>query len=179
MNRTDKEDIIRSACKYMKSYDPPLREFENADLCFEVTISASCFAQLKRHRMATIICQDYDPNLGVTIPPTIHEIGMENRFMDMISQSEETYGRIKNVSPLAANYILTNAHRKRVAIKVNPRELYHISRLREDVHAQWDIRDTAQKMLRLGKQIMPLTLMLATGKDNFDSLYDRCYTDKT
>lgn len=179
MNRADKEDIIRSACKYMKSYDPPLREFENADLCFEVTISASCFAQLKRHRMATIICQDYDPSLGVTIPPTIHEIGMENRFMDIISQSEETYGRIKNVSPLAANYILTNAHRKRVSIKVNPRELYHISRLREDVHAQWDIRDTAQKMLRLGKQLMPLTLMLATGKDNFDSLYDRCYTDKT
>ena len=179
MKRADKEDIIRTACKYMKSYDPPLREFENADLCFEVTISASCFAQLKRHRMATIICQDYDPNLGVTIPPTIHEIGMENRFMDMISRSEDTYGRIKNISPLAANYVLTNAHRKRVSIKVTARELYHIARLREDIHAQWDIRDTARKMVRLGKQIMPLTLMLATGKDNFDSLYNRCYTDKT
>jgi thymidylate synthase ThyX len=179
MNRTDKEDIIRSACRYMKSYDPPLREFENADLCFEVTISATCFAQLKRHRMATIISQDYDPNLGITIPPTIYEIGMENRFMEMISRSEDTYGRIKNISPLAADYILTNAHRKRVSIKVNARELYHISRLREDEHAQWDIRDTAQKMVRLGKQIMPLTLMLATGKDNFDSLYDSFYTGKT
>ena len=178
MNRTDKEDFIKSACKYMKSYDPPLREFENADLYFEVTISASCFAQLKRHRMATIICQDYNPNHGVTIPPTIHEVGLENRFMDIVSRSEDTYGRIKNISPLAANYILTNAHRKRVLIKVNARELYHISRLREDVHAQWDIRDTAQKMVRLGKKIMPLTLMLATGKDNFNSLYDSCYTDK-
>ena len=156
----------------MQSYDPPLREFETVDLHFDIVVSASCFAQLKRHRMATVSCQEYDPDLGVTIPHAIREIGMDRQFIDMVRQTEDAYSRFKEVTPLAAGYILTNAHRKRIAMKVNARELYHISRLREDIHAQWDIRETAARMVRLGKKVMPLTLMLATGKDNFAALYN-------
>ena len=179
MNMKEKEDIVKTSCKYIKSYDPPLREFENVDLCFEITVSASCFAQLKRHRMSTLICQEYDPVLGITIPPSIHDIGMENRFVEMTSRTGEIYDRIKKISPAAACYILTNAYRKRVSMKVNARELYHIARLREDTHAQWDIRETAGRMVKLGKKVMPLTLMLATGKDSFDSLYNQYYPEKT
>jgi thymidylate synthase ThyX len=125
--------------------------------------------------MATIICQEYDPSLGITIPPAIREIGMEGLLIEMASRTGEIYDRLKKISPAAAPYILTNAHRKRVFMKVNARELYHISRLREDIHAQWDIRETAGRMVRLGKKVMPLTLMLATGKNSFDSLYNQCY----
>jgi hypothetical protein len=57
-----------------------------------------------------------------------------------------------------------------VALRVNVRELYHISRLREDKHAQWDIRETAERMVRLGKKAMPLSLMLTSGKDAFTTL---------
>jgi len=35
------------------------------------------------------------------------------------------------------------------------------------MHAQWDIREAASKMVRLGKKVMPLTLMLTAGKDIF------------
>ncbi|HPQ42988.1 MAG TPA: FAD-dependent thymidylate synthase [Syntrophales bacterium] len=167
MSRKEKEGIIRTACRHMKPYDLPLREFEHAVFSFEVTVSASCFAQLKRHRMATITCQGYDPSLGVTVPASIREIGMERPFMEVISVTEDVYDRIRKVSPQAAPYILTNSHRKRVAVTVNARELYHISRLREDMHAQWDIRETAERMVRLGKKAMPLTLMLTGGKDAF------------
>lgn len=179
MNMKEKEDIIKASCRYMKSYDSPLREFENVDLYFELTVSASCFAQMKRHRMATIICQEYDPSLGITIPPAIREIGMEGRLAEMASRTGKIYDRLKSISPEAAPYILTNAHRKRISMKVNARELYHIARLREDIHAQWDIRETAERMVRLGKKVMPLTLMLATGKDSFDSLYNQCYPEET
>jgi len=167
MSRGKKEEIIRTACRHMQAYDPPLREFENAGFLFEVVVSASCFAQLKRHRMATITCQEYDPSLGVTIPPSIREVGMDRRFMEVISRTEEAYNRVRTISPRAAPYILTNSHRKRVALRVNVREMYHISRLREDLHAQWDIRETAQRMVRLGREAMPLALMLAAGKDAF------------
>jgi flavin-dependent thymidylate synthase len=178
MEGEEKEEIIKTAFLYVKPHDSALREFENVDLLFELTVSASCFAQLKRHRMATINCQDYDPSLGVTIPPAVSAIGMEGRFRDTISRTEETYDRLKKAAPDAAAYILTNAHRKRVAMKVNARELYHIARLRLDGHAQWDIRETAERMLMLGKDAMPLTLMFATGKDGFESLYDRCFNRK-
>ncbi|MCK9273622.1 MAG: FAD-dependent thymidylate synthase [Syntrophales bacterium] len=173
LSNGEKESLIKTVCRHMASYNIPLREFETAEMIFEATVSATCFAQLKRHRMATIISQQYDPDLGVTIPPMIHETGMESLFIEAIERTNDIYRKIFSVSPAAAPYILTNAHRKRVLIKVNVRELHHISRLREDVHAQWDIRSTAQQMIRLGRSVMPVSLMFACGKDVFEDLHKK------
>ncbi|MCX5834120.1 MAG: FAD-dependent thymidylate synthase [Deltaproteobacteria bacterium] len=178
MKAKEKKEIIRTSLRHMKSYDPPLREFENVDLHFELIVSASCFAQLKRHRMATIVCQEYEPDLGITVPPAISDVGMERAFRELIGKTDDVYERIRRVAPVAAPYVLTNAHRKRVSIKVNARELYHMARLRADRYAQWDIRDITERMLALGRKAMPLTLMLATGKDHFASLYERCFHDE-
>jgi flavin-dependent thymidylate synthase len=178
MNGQEKEGIIKTAFRHLQVYDPVLREFEHADLHFELVVSASCFAQLKRHRMATMTCQDYDPALGVTIPPAISAIGMDKAFQEVIVRTEAVYEQMRNRVPAAAAYILTNAHRKRVALKINARELYHMARLRADRHAQWDIRDLTLRMLALGKEVMPLTLMLATGKDGFESLYQRIFMEE-
>ena len=178
MDRRKKESLMKTAFKHIKSYDPVLREFENAELHFELLISASCFAQMKRHRMATITCQNYDPALGATVPPAVSEIGMHDAFMEIVTRSEDMYDSIKGLSPLAAGYILTNAHRRRVSMKINARELYHIARLRADTHSQWDIRKTAAEMVKLGKESMPLALMLATGKDGFASLHNRVFASE-
>ena len=175
LDRREKESLMKAALRHARSYDPVLREFENAELHFELLISASCFAQMKRHRMATLTCQGYDPALGVTIPPAVSEIGMYDALMEIVARSEDVYDRIKGLFPPAAGYILTNAHRRRVSMKINVRELYHIARLRADTHAQWDIRKTAAEMVKLGKESMPLALMLATGKDGFESLYSRVF----
>jgi flavin-dependent thymidylate synthase len=175
MDMHEKESLIRTALKHIKSYDAALREFENAELHFELLISASCFAQMKRHRMATITCQDYDPALGVTVPPAISEIGMAKAFMGVVTETEKIYAQVKALFPIAASYVLTNAHRRRVSMKINARELYHVARLRADTHAQWDIRKTAEEMVKLGKKSMPLALMLATGKDDFASLYNQVF----
>ena len=161
----------RPPFRCMKAWDTPLREFENVDLQFDLVVSASCFAQLKRHRMATLVTQDYDPALDVTVPPSIAAIGMETPFREMMARTEETFETIRRSSPLAAPYILTNAHRKRVLMKLNARELYHIARLRADRHAQWDIRLLTEKMLAQARKAMPLTLMMAGGKDRFAELY--------
>jgi len=56
-------------------------------------------------------------------------------------------------------------------MKLNARELYHIARLRADRHAQWDIRGLTEKMLALGREAMPLTLMMAGGKDRFAQIH--------
>ncbi|MDP2267635.1 MAG: FAD-dependent thymidylate synthase, partial [Deltaproteobacteria bacterium] len=175
MDAKDKAEVIKTVCRHMHSYDSVRREFENVDLQFELTVSASCFAQLKRHRMATINCQGYNPSLGVTIPEAVLVAGMEKDFRGVVERTEAVYEKLKKSAPTAAAYILTNAHRRRVAMKINARELYHIARLRGDQYAQWDIRQTADKMTALAKEVMPLTLMLATGKDDFKRLYDNIF----
>ena len=126
--------------------------------------------------MATIIAQHYDPQFGFTMPPSIAEIGREKQFREIMNRTQDAFAQIKKKAPLAAPYVLTNAHRKRVAMKLNARELYHLARLRADEHAQWDIRMLAQEMLKQAKKVMPLTLLLACGKDGFTLLHHKAFS---
>ena len=155
----------------MQFYDSMLREFEYVNLTYNIVLSAACFGQLKRHRMATITSQEYDPNLDVTVPESVKEIGMEKLFREIVSETNEVYDAIKKEVPLAAPYILTNAHRKRVLMRINARELYHISRLREDAHAQWDIQNVSRDMAEKAKEVMPLTFAFIGGKDKYNEIY--------
>ncbi len=175
LNPAEKKALFKTTFEHIQSHDAALRELENIDLQFELVVSASCFAQLKRHRMATIIAQDYEPQLGVTIPPAICAIGQQKQFLEIMRKTQDAYEQIREKAPLAAPYILTNAHRKRVLMKVNARELYHLARLRADGHAQWDIRQLAEEMLKKAKKVMPLTLLLACGKDSFADLYKKTF----
>ncbi|MDP8216743.1 MAG: FAD-dependent thymidylate synthase [Candidatus Kaelpia imicola] len=173
---TDKQrDIFKTTWQNMQLYDSMPREFEYANLSFNIVLSAACFGQLKRHRMSTITAQPYDIGLGLTIPNSIKEIGMDKYFQKIIDETNDVYSKIKNESPLTAPYILTNAHRKRVLIRVNARELYHISRLREDTHAQWDIQNISREMSEQAKQAMPLTFALIGGKDKYDDIYKKIF----
>ena len=176
MSMRDKKILLKDAFANIKLYDAVLRELENVDLQFELVVSASCFAQLKRHRMATIISQDYDPQLGVTVPAAVRKVGSQKEFMEVIEKTNDAYEQIRQKQPLVAAYVLTNAHRKRVLMKLNARELYHLSRLRTDAHAQWDIRELSEKMLRAARKVMPQTLMMACGKDSFDKLYKSIFS---
>jgi flavin-dependent thymidylate synthase len=174
----ERKAILRSALGRMEFYDFPVREFEHADLTYDLVVSASCFAQLKRHRMATLTEQRYDQALGVTVPPSIREIGAEPDFLEMIRRTNETHARLERTVGPAADYVLTNAHRRRALLKLNVRELYHIARLREDASAQWEIRDVAAEMSRLAKKAMPLACLLLGGKDAYPELYARVFGER-
>ena len=131
--------------------------------------------------MATLLPGDYDPNLGVTVPQSIHEIGRGKALIGITDISAELYGQIKKKHPEsqnAADYCLTNAHRRPLEIKMNLRELYHFSRMREDGHAQWDIRNIAHEMCRLARKAFPITTMFLAGKDGFDRVKTKVYQDE-
>ena len=100
---------------------------------------------------------------------------MEEKFKKIVKQTEKAFKKIAESSPLAAQYILTNAHRRRVILKCNARELYHISRLREDKHAQWDIQEVSREMVKLAKEVMPLTLLTIGGKDVYPEIYEKVF----
>ena len=91
LDRDDKKALFRAAFARMEFYDFPLREFEYADLTFELILSASAFAQLKRHRMATLTRQDYDPDLGVDRPALDRSGRGDEGVPDMIGRTEEVY----------------------------------------------------------------------------------------
>jgi flavin-dependent thymidylate synthase len=168
-------EAVKTALEHMELYDAVLREFEYVHLTFDLVLSASCFAQLKRHRMATITAQGYNPELGITIPPSICDCGMARDFSSVAKRTEEAYYALLDQIPIAAPYVLTNAHRRRVLLGLNARELYHMSRLREDATAQWEIRLLTRKMTELAGKVMPLTMLLIGGKDSYPALYEKVY----
>jgi len=170
-----RKDLVRRVFQRMEFYDFPPREFEHAELVYDLVVSASCFAQLKRHRMATLTWQRYDPGLGVTVPPSVLEIGAEKEFRAVIDRTNETHAILEKEIGPAADYVLTNAHRRRALLKVNVRELYHVSRLREDATAQWEIRRAAGEMSRLAKKVLPLTCLMLGGKDAYPETYAKVF----
>lgn len=171
LGRPEKKSLFKTALSRLEFYDFPLREFEYADLTFAAEVSASCFAQLKRHRMATLTAQDYDPALGVSVPPSIREVGAAGEFRALIKKTEAAHRSLQDRAGAAADYVLTNAHRRRVLLKVNVRELYHISRLRQDPTAQWEIRKLTERLSALAKEVMPLSTLLLGGKDQYPAIY--------
>ena len=81
----------------------------------------------------------------------------------------------KEKAGAAADYILTNSHCRRVLMKMNLRELYHFARLRDDAHAQWDIRDLAHRLSEKVKPLMPLTALMLCGKSDFGKEYKKVF----
>ena len=149
------------------SYDSVKRYFEFADAVFEIVLSATNYAQMKRHRIASFITENYETELGFTLPPNIDRVGMNAEFNEIMKKTEKLYKKIAASSPFHAQYVLTNAHRRKILLKMNFRELYHFFSLRLDEHAQWDIRNTAEKMLAEIRHAAPLSTMMCCGKNYF------------
>jgi flavin-dependent thymidylate synthase len=161
------EQFIKECLRYANPWEAATREFEAADFTFEVVLSAACYGQMKRHRMTTQLVQEYNPELGFTYPPSVVEVGLKSEFQNLYQHTSEVYRELAKYDKTAAQYVFTNGHRRRMLVKANARELYHFSRLREDAHAQWDIKAVTGDMLALAREKAPLALMLAWGKDSF------------
>jgi len=167
-----KEKIWADIFAHIGPHDPVYREFENARASFELEMSATCYAQFKRHRLMTQLVQSYDLQAAAIVPPAIEELGKGEQFRAAVRESVKAAQKIAGIHPIASPYLLTNAHVKRVMCILNARELYHLSRLRCDEHAQWEIRILASKMIESLKPKWPKLLALACGKDNFQETLD-------
>lgn len=170
MGEAGRREILRAALRHLGPHDPVLREFEHVAATFELVVSAACFGQLKRHRMATLTTQEYDSRLGVTVPPSFAAVGLVSEFERLRAETERLHGIIlERTTPAVAAYALMNAHRRRVLWTLNMREIYHVARLRMDGHAQWDIRAICTQVVEKARSRVPALLALACGKDAFDA----------
>jgi flavin-dependent thymidylate synthase len=159
--------VILGALKRLERHDSVWREFETVQFIFEIVLSASCYAQLKRHRIATLLPQPYDPELGISIPATFIKAKRVALLRDAAARAGHFYRWHAGKLGRAAEYALLNAHRRRVLFCLNLRELYHFSRLRSDMAAQWEIRMISDEMCRLAAETVPSGALLLGGKDAF------------
>ncbi|MBM4353964.1 MAG: FAD-dependent thymidylate synthase [Deltaproteobacteria bacterium] len=146
---------------------PAPRSFELVDFLFELTCSAACFGQLKRHRMATLLVAPYDADLAPVVPPSVVGAGLTDLFLACLETVRPLRDALRRDGNPAAEYLFANAHCRKMLFKTNLRELVHVSRLRLDHHAQWEIRELVSDMCALASSRLPEVERWLCGKDVF------------
>lgn len=138
--------------------------FEHVNFTFAIEgISRSCSHQLVRHRIASYSQQSQryvsESHMKYIIPGTI--VGDPSTYEiydDAIMHCERAYNALVEAGVPAedARYLLPNAAQTNIVMTMNARELLHFFNQRCCRRAQWEIRELANKMLALCKEVSPV-----------------------
>lgn len=161
-----------AVCTNTKDYEKSLKHalasghtsvLEHAVFTFKVEgLSRAALAQLTRHRLASFDVQSQryvkldDPEL--VIPDSI-------RDSDFAAEAESTMRYVMNLYQRMveagipcedARYVTPQAVPTTLIMTMNARELLHFFSLRCCNRAQWEIRELADEMLKICKEISPV-----------------------
>ena len=136
-------------------FDQPLREFEYAQMTFEVVMDQGAYFEFKRHRMMTQTVQPLTALLGYATPKGIVASGCEEPYRGAMAQAESLYHELRAVNPDVASYIVPNGFNRRVLFTMNLREAFTLCRLRAAENAHFSIRRVALKVHEAIMQVYP------------------------
>jgi thymidylate synthase (FAD) len=136
---------------------------EHASFTFAISdVSRSLTHQLVRHRIASYSQQSqryvnlHEPNY--VIPPLISKNNKTKKAYEKTMEVIwEHYNKLLqlNIPAEDARYVLPNATCTNIMVTMNARSLYNFFELRCCLHAQWEIRMLANKMLQEVKKVAP------------------------
>ena len=138
---------------------------EHATFTFSVEgVSRSLTHQLVRHRIASYTQQsmryvDLTKLEGYFIKPESIAKNQElsKLFDDIMTKCKDAYDllREKGIPPEDARFVLPIATQTKIAITMNARELRHFFALRCCLRSQWEIRELANRILKICKSVAP------------------------
>ena len=155
MAEDDRHEIIAQCLAGLGPHDAPVREFELADYTFEFVMDYGAYREFKRHRMMSYVPQPLTVFNGFQVPPLICDAGLEDRFREAMSWTEDAFQQVSRNQPLAAQYLVTHAHYQRVIAKLNVRECFHLFKLRTSQLAHFAIREPVIQVMKLVVETHP------------------------
>jgi thymidylate synthase ThyX len=126
--------------------DKPGRALENLYYTFELCANYGMFRDLHRHRVLSQEKQSLTPAQGFDTPPELEEIGLTNDYQAVMNKAKSAFEEISKDFPSEAQYIVPRGYRMRWYIKMNLREIYHLTELRSSKQGHPDYRKVAQNM---------------------------------
>lgn len=159
------------------SFDQALREFEYAQLTFEVVMDQGAYFEFKRHRMMTQTAQPLTANRGFAVPKGILDAGCEEAYRTAMRQAAELYHRIAAVNPDVASYTIPNGFNRRVFFQMNLREAFNFCRLRAAENAHFSIRCVALRLAAAIREVYPILGQYIDQplEENWQSLQDKSF----
>jgi len=134
-------------------------------------ISRACTHQLVRHRLASFSQQSQryvgKEEFDFIIPPSIEkDKTLKKIYIEYMNDVASIYRKIldnlsgsfgfKEKAREDARFVLPNACESKIAVTMNCRQLLHFFGQRCCERAQWEIRNLADEMLRLVKEVLPV-----------------------
>lgn len=147
MPKQKKDDMIRSFAELRKNrrHRPP-RAFELVSYTFDMTNNFGMFRDMHRHRILTMQRQHLNTNHGFDIPPELEPAGCAAVFTECMEKSREAYDIMTKTDYNMAQYVVNFAYRYRYMIRLNLRELCHLTELRTLPQGHEDYRSVACSM---------------------------------
>ena len=156
--RTPKERV--EEC-YKKGH---MNVFEFVDATFYVTdISRVTTHQLVRHRLASDVERSHryttvecaNPDYCIIPESIAQRADICAMFVQQLRGAAGLYQIMlqEGIKPEDARYILPEGTKTGITVKTNLREYWHIFDMRTDIHAQWEIREMASRMIEALKNV--------------------------
>jgi len=131
-------------------------------------VSRALTHQLVRHRIASFSQQSQRyvkiEDFETVIPPRIAN-DPENLklFQATTAQIRDAYQKLlaAGIPAEDARYLLPNACESKIVVTMNARSLLHFFEIRTCSRAQWEIRELAEAMRRLVREVAPILFELA------------------
>ena len=139
--------------------------FEHPHFTFVISdVSRTLTHQLVRHRMATFDQQSLryvnKGGSGIEIClPKKKSKETEKEIKDFRDKSFELYQKLtsKGIPAEDARFVLPMGTKTAIVMTMNARSMMHFLKLRLDKHAQWEIRECSEEILKVMKKQMPTT----------------------
>lgn len=145
----DRQKLVETLLNKLDCHDIPPRELEYTSYTFDITLDQGAYFELKRHRMMTQTPQPLTALLGYAIPRRITIAGAEGQYCKIMDDIKEAYRTLASFNPEVASYIVPNAFNRRVLLKTNLRNLFHLISLRTASNAHFSMRRVAHRMAEI------------------------------
>ncbi|MFH1055729.1 MAG: FAD-dependent thymidylate synthase [Candidatus Altiarchaeota archaeon] len=140
-----------------------LSTYEHASATFLIEgVSRACTHQLVRHRIASYSQQSQryvnEEGFEYVTPPTVAgDKKIKCRFDEAVECARKAYKELieSGIPKEDARFLLPNATATKIVVTMNLRELRHFIELRTERGAQWEIKEMAQRMLKILKKKAP------------------------
>lgn len=133
----------------------PGRAFEHCYYTFDILSNYGIYRDLQRHRMLTQEPQDLTVIHGYDTPKELIEAGFAREYYECMAKAREAFKIIFKEYPKEAQYVVPFGYKIRWYIKMNLREVCHLTELRSMQQGHPDYRRVAQQIYLKVKEAHP------------------------
>lgn len=133
----------------------PGRALEHAYWTFDILSNYGIYRDLQRHRLLTQEAQDLTVIHGYDTPKELAESGYAQDYNECMAKAKEAFKMLSKEYPKEAQYVVPLGYKIRWYMKMNLREVCHLTELRSMQQGHPDYRRVAQQMFLKIKEANP------------------------